>query len=193
MFNWKKILTGNNNHSSIKIKAEIESLINDREQLEAQDAELETSLQGLQIDLLSDDPGALKAVKEAEASINENKNRVSAIQSVVKSLERKLEESLINEKNNRQIEIIKETAIIDEHVAEKRLELVKAYSKACALYTDLTGREYSKLSFNFFIDCKLSKDVHDEVEGLERLPINLFRQRENLLNEGNSLRKKYAS
>lgn len=193
MFNWKKILTGNNQYSSIKIKAEIESLINDQNQLKAKNAELESCLQQLQIELLADAPGALKAIKETEAEIGGNKNKISAISSVIEDLEKKLADALILEKENRQGAIISETALIDEQIAEIRLAIVEHFAKAAALYQGVTGNDAIRLNLDFFINYRLDDKLRELIAENSSDETTLYRKRENLSNEAIRLRKQPAS
>lgn len=155
---WKKILTGGN-HSSNEIQEEIKTLSDNRQQLEAKNTELETSLQKLQIDLLAEAPGAAKSIRNAESEISQNGNKIAAISNIIEDLEKKFNNALVREKNDRQSEITSEIEEIDKQATEARNELVKAYARAAALYINLTGRRASELSFDYFLDYKLDLAV----------------------------------
>ena len=192
---WQKILNNNNggNHFSIDIKKEIEDLTDNRKRLEAQNIEIEKSLQGLQRDLLAEMPGVPEAVIATQAKINENKNKVAAILNVVEDLEKKLTKALIYERDKRQSDIENETSAIDKEIAATRNELIKVFAKACSLYTDLTGRGASNFSFNYFLDHNLTELLHNCIKEIALEPISLARKREALQNESVRLNKQPAA
>lgn len=186
---WQSILEGKKTNS-IEIKDEISNLTNSGQKMESELVDLESSLQGLQKDLLAGVPNGLEAVRTTEARISEHRNKRAGISSVIEELENKLKEVLVDEKNDRLTEIIAETKKIDAQIAEIRLEILEYYANAAALYVNITGSPYHYID-NFFENYNLSRDLRQRIDELSTgQGISLHRRRKALSNESVRLRKK---
>ena len=190
---WQQILNGKN-QSSNTIKEEILTLTNNGKELESGLVELEATLQELQKRLLAEDSG-FDEVQKAERAISENKSKASAIKDILKDLGTELQKSLIAETKNRQEEIVKKIAAIDAEATEKRIELVETYARACILYAEITGQDPSRLSFDFFLNNRMTDELHRQIDAgiSEKEGPSLYSRREQLLRESTQLIKKSIS
>ncbi len=185
---WQKIKKGEIQDSGT-IRAESQKLKDSRQKMNADLIELESSLEGLQQDFLAELPGALDAVRATEASISELRNKGAATESVIKELEIKLAEALSKEQARRQSDITGEIALIDAEATEKRMELVETYAQACVLFAEITGRAPSQLSFDFFLNYKLTDELSRCVDKNTSDEMSLQRKRESLMSEADRLRR----
>lgn len=185
---WERILNGES-EPSVEIREEIARLTSDGKKLEEALPGFSQDLERAQKALLAESPGALEAVKKAEMALSESKSKISAIASILQDLNAALKRALVDERTRRQSEIVASVAAIDEQASKKRDELVTAYSRACALYVELTGREPHNLDYRFFMDYDLTKPLRDRLEEIPPGGPSLFRQREALESESARLRK----
>ncbi len=189
---WQRIKKGEIQDSGT-IRAESQKLKDSRQKMKADLIELESSLKSLQQDLLAENPGALDAVRATEASIAELRNKGAATESVIKDLEKKLEEALGNEQARRQAEITQKIAAIDNEVLELRQKALSYFSKAAIIINKLFGNEGSdqNLSYDFFQRCNLSTELHKQIDAgiSEQEALCLSTKREHLLRESTQLNK----
>lgn len=187
---WQELLEGKGQSSNI-IKEEILNLNDSGKELESGLVELETTLQGLQKNLLAEKTGSFEAVRATEANISEHRNKIAAISNIIKELEIKLTEVLIDEKKNRQKEIISEIALIDKKMKESRLEMVGHFAKASVLYKDITGQEYYNLSSEHFENYGLTGNLRDLIaeKSADDHRVSLYQRRQTLSAEGIRLNK----
>lgn len=184
---WKTILEDGKGHPSNIIKEEILNLTNNGKELETGLVELEATLQGLQKDLLAGKKGAFEAVRETEASISEHRNKIAAIKSVIKDLEKKVAEAVANEQATRRAEIKQEIAAIDAKVLELRKEALSYFSKAAVIVNKLHGNERVDLNlgYDYFLRCNLSTELHRQIAagGAGQEGPSLYTRREQLQRE----------
>ena len=191
MQTWQKILKSDKTQSSETVKAEIQRLEGSRQKMKADLIELESSLGDLQQDLLAELPGALDAVRAAESHISENRNKIAAIERIVRDLEIKLTEALANERARRQSEIISEISVIDEQIAETRLLIVDHFAKAAALYKNVTNEDPTRFGFEFIFNHDLTSVFGKRVSEIEadNQGSSLYLKRRALVAESDRLRK----
>ncbi len=190
---WQQILQ-NKIHDSGTIRIESQKLNDSRQKMKADLIELESSLGDLQQDLLAELPGALEAVRATEASISELQNKGAATESVIKELEIKLTEALTNEQARRLKEIISKTALIDEQMAVRRLEIVEHFAKAAALYENVTGQDPTRFGFDFVFNHQLIDVFSNRIAEISanEQGASLYQKRQALCTENARLSKGIA-
>ncbi len=191
---WQKMLK-NEIHDSGTIRVEIQKLKDSRQKMKADSIELESSLGDLQRDLLAEDsPGALEQVTQAERAISESRSKIAAIASILDDLGTALEKALANEQARRQSKIISEVAVIDEQIAETRLEIVEHFAKAAALYENATGQDPTKFGFDFIFNNRLIDAFSKRIEEFSTngQGSSLYQKRQALSTEAARLRKGIA-
>lgn len=188
MKTWQEILNGESQPSGV-IEEEIKTLTSSGQELQASLPGLLKSLEEARKSLLAEVPGSLEKVKEAEMEISENKNKLAGLSSVLEDLNMALQEALSAEKAKRQREIIAEVAAIDEQASKKRDELVTAYARACALYVEITSREFHNLDYHYFVNYNLEKMLRESIQELLPGGPSLLRQRQILTDESTRLER----
>ena len=189
---WQKVLDGKIQDSTT-IKTEIQTLTSSGRAMEETLPGLEKSLSEARKALFAEVPGSLERVKQVESAISENTGKIAAIASILQDLDAVLQTVLVNEKQKRQNEIRAEVAEIDRVSKEKRLELVKAYAQACALYREITGQEFYNLNYRFFENYDLTGLLQERIQEIAPAEISLYQKREKLQREGERLRKQLIS
>ncbi|MCD4674969.1 MAG: hypothetical protein K8S18_03105 [Desulfobacula sp.] len=185
---WRKIIDGKITDSG-SIKKAIENLEDQDAQLENDITNFKESISKCQLDLLSNDETASDKITIYEKRMVDAISKRKAIINVLIDLNRKLKNALIDEKSNRIKEIFSEVNKIEEERTISNLKILEDFAKAAAKFEMVTGRASHELSYSYFENHGLDKQLTQAVEDHKKPGQTLSLRRQFLLNERTKLEK----